>query len=412
MSFRIALSGLDAATADLRTVSNNIANASTVGFKSSRAEFGDVYAVSAQGIASNAIGSGVRLQKVAQQFKQGNVEFTDKNLDLAINGQGFFALSDNGDLAYTRAGDFSVDKNGYVVDPKGRRLQVFPAGTKPGTFNTGSLSDLQLASTLGAPNATGNVTLGLNLPAAATPPTTTPFDPTDPSSYTGSTAITMYDSLGTAHTATTYYAKTSTPNSWMAYLYIDGNHVAPTTPAPSGTPSGTQLVFDSNGKLTTPADGKIVYASDPTTGITPTLNYSSTTQYGTSFAVNSLTQDGFAPGRLSGIDIDGTGVVQAQFTNGQSQDLGQVALANFANPEGLQQLGDTSWGETFGSGPRLLGQAGTASFGNIQSGALEGSNVNLSKQLVDMIIAQRNFQANAKVITTSNTITQTIINIR
>jgi flagellar hook protein FlgE len=403
MSFRIALSGLDAATADLRTVSNNIANASTVGFKSSRAEFGDVYAVSAQGIASNAIGSGVRLQKVAQQFKQGNVEFTDKNLDLAIDGQGFFALSDNGGLAYTRAGDFSVDKNGYVVDPKGRRLQVFPAGTKSGTFNTGSLSDLQLASTLGAPNATSNVTLGLNLPATATPPTTTPFNPANPSSYTNSTAITMYDSLGTAHTATTYYVKTATPNSWTTYLYIDGNSV---------NPAGVPLSFNNNGRLVIPASGKIVYATDPTTGITPTLDYSNTTQYGTSFAVNSLTQDGFAPGRLSGINIDGTGVVQARFTNGQSQDLGQVALANFANPEGLQQLGDTSWGETFGSGPRLLGQAGTASFGNIQSGALEGSNVDLSKQLVNMIIAQRNFQANAKVITTANAITQTIINIR
>lgn len=406
MSFRIALSGLDAATADLRTVSNNIANASTVGFKSSRAEFGDVYAVSAQGIASNAIGSGVRLQKVAQQFKQGNVEFTDKNLDLAINGQGFFALSDNGALAYTRAGNFSVDKSGYVVDPKGRRLQVFPPGTKPGTFNTGSLADLQLASTLGAPNATSSVTLGLNLPATATPPTTTPFNPADPSSYTNSTAITMYDSLGTAHTATTYYLKTTTPNQWTTYLYIDGNQV--TT---GGNPSAT-LQFDSSGRLVSPATGKITYDADPTTGITPTLDYSSTTQYGTSFAVNSLTQDGFAPGRLSGINIDGTGVVQARFTNGQSQDLGQVALANFANPEGLQQLGDTSWGETFGSGPRLLGQAGTASFGSLQSGALEGSNVDLSKQLVNMIIAQRNFQANAKVITTANTITQTIINIR
>ncbi len=403
MSFRIALSGLDAATADLNTVSNNIANASTVGFKSSRAEFGDVYAVSAQGIASNAIGSGVRLQKVAQQFSQGNVEFTNKNLDLAINGQGFFTLSDNGSLAYTRAGQFSVDKNGYVVDPKGRRLQAFPPGTKPGTFNTGSLADLQLASTLGAPKATSNVTLGLNLPAAATPPTTTPFNPTDPTSYTNSTAITMYDSLGTAHTATTYYVKTATPNQWQTYLYIDGNSVSP---------AGATLAFNSSGQLVTPAGGKIAYATDPTTGITPTLDYSTTTQYGTSFAVNALSQDGFAPGRLSGINIDGSGVVQAQFTNGQSQDLGQVALANFANPQGLQQLGDTSWGQTFASGAQVLGQAGTANFGNIQSGALEGSNVDLSKQLVNMIIAQRNFQANAKVITTSDTITQTIINIR
>ncbi|GBE09587.1 flagellar hook protein FlgE [bacterium BMS3Bbin12] len=406
MSFRIALSGLGAATADLNTVSNNIANASTVGFKSSRAEFGDVYAVSAQGIASNAIGSGVRLQKVAQQFKQGNVEFTNKNLDLAINGQGFFALSDNGDLAYTRAGAFSVDKSGYVVDPKGRRLQVFPPGTQPGTFNTGTLSDLQLASTLGAPKATGNVALGLNLPAAATPPATAPFDPADSTTYNRSTAITMYDSLGTAHTATTYYLKTTTPNQWTTYLYIDGNQV--TT---GGNPSAT-LQFDSSGRLVSPATGKITYDTDSTTGITPTLDYSSSTQYGSGFAVNSLTQDGFAAGRLSGINIDGTGVVQARFTNGQSQDLGKVALANFANPGGLQQLGNTSWAETFSSGAQLLGEAGTASFGSIQSGALEGSNVNLTKQLVNMIIAQRDFQANAKVITASNAITQTIINIR
>ena len=368
MSFRIALSGLGAATADLNTVSNNIANASTVGFKSSRAEFGDVYAVTAQGIASNAVGSGVRLLKVAQQFKQGNVEFTDKNLDLAISGQGFFTLSDNGGLAYTRAGDFSVDKSGYVVDPKGRRLQVFPPGTQPGTFNTGTLGDLKLASTLGAPKATSNVALGLNLPAAATPPATAPFSPTDSTTYNRSTAITMYDSLGAAHTATTYYLKTATPNQWTTYLYIDGKVVSPTT-----TPT---LSFNSSGKLklTAPPGGKITYGSYTTSNgstITPTLDYSSSTQYGAGFAVNSLTQDGFAAGRLSGINIDGTGVVQARFTNGQSQDLGKVALANFANPEGLQQLGDTSWAETFASGARVLGEAGTASFGNLQSGDVE-----------------------------------------
>ncbi|HEB81215.1 MAG TPA: flagellar hook protein FlgE [Chromatiales bacterium] len=406
MSFRIALSGLGAATADLNTVSNNIANASTVGFKSSRAEFGDVYAVTAQGISSTAVGSGVRLLKVAQQFKQGNVEFTDKNLDLAISGQGFFTLSDNGGLAYTRAGDFSVDKSGYVVDPKGGRLQVFPPGTQPNTFNTGTLGDLRLASTLGAPKATGNVALGLNLPAAAASPATVPFDPTNSTTYNRSTAITMYDSLGTAHTATTYYLKTATPNQWTTYLYIDGNQV------PTGGNPSTTLQFDSSGQLVSPKTGKITYGTDPATGITPTLDYSSSTQYGSGFAVNSLTQDGFSAGRLSGINIDGAGVVQARFTNGQSQNLGKIALANFANPEGLQQLGNTSWAETFASGARLLGEAGTASFGNIQSGALEGSNVDLTKQLVNMIIAQRNFQANAKMITTADTITQTIINIR
>ncbi len=406
MAFGIALSGLDAASSDLNTIGNNIANAGTVGFKGSRAEFGDVYAVSAQGISSTAIGSGVRLQKVAQQFDQGNIQSTGKNLDLAISGQGFFTVSNNGSLAYTRAGSFSVDNNGYVVDPAGDHLQVFPPGSLPGTFNTGTLSDLQLANTLGTPKATANVSLGLNLPAGVAPPTTTPFSPTNPSTYNQATSITMYDSLGTAHTASTYYVKTSTPNQWQAYLYIDGNQLT------SGGSPATTLQFNSSGQLTSPASGKIAYSTDPTTGITPTLDYSNTTQFGAGFAVNSLTQDGYAAGRLSGINIDSTGVVQAQFTNGQSQNLGQLALANFANPEGLQQLGNTSWAETFASGSRLLGQAGTASFGNVQSGALESSNVDITKELVNMIIAQRNFQANAKVITTADTLTQTIINMR
>lgn len=404
MAFGIALSGLDAASSDLNTISNNIANASTVGFKSSRAEFGDIYAASAQGVASNAIGSGVNLEKVAQQFSQGNIKNTSNTLDLAVNGQGLFTLSNNGSLVYSRAGEFSVDNNGYVVDPQGRRLQVFPPGTQPGTFNTGTLSDLQLSTTLGAPQATTSATLGLNLPASATPPTTTPFNPTDPTSYTNSTSVNMYDSLGTAHTATTYYVKTATPNQWTTYLYIDGNQV----PTSGGSPSAT-LQFNSNGQLTSPAGGTITYATDPTTGITPTLDYSSTTQYGSSFAVNALSQNGYAAGTLSGINVDSSGIVQAQYTNGQSKDLGQVALTNFANLQGMQQLGNTSWAQTSASGSAVLGQAGTASFGAIQSGAVEDSNVNLSQQLVNMIIAQRNFQANAKVISTANTITQTVI---
>src|SRR4029079_781802 len=405
MTFRLALSGLNAAQADLTVTANNIANTATTGFKNSRAEFAELFSVSPQGVSSNAIGNGVRVSNVAQQFTQGNIDFTDNSLDLALSGQGFFILNDGGALAYTRAGAFQVDNQGYVVNARQQRLQVYPPSAD-GQFNTGALSDIQLVTSESAPAATTAVDVTLNLPANATPPTVAVFDPANVNSYNNATSLTTYDSLGAAHTATLYFTKTTNANEWMTQLYVDGNAVG----------TQTRLQYDSTGALTDPPNGTITFPGyTPATGAAQmdmTFDFGTTTQYGGAFNVNAITQDGYTTGRLIGIDIDSTGVVQARFTNGRSTALGQVALANFANPQGLQQLVDTNWAETFGSGQALRGQAGNSGFGLVQSGALEASNVDITEQLVNMITAQRNFQANAQMISTADAITQTIINIR
>jgi flagellar hook protein FlgE len=400
MPFAVALSGLNAASSDLSVTANNIANANTTGFKSSRAEFADVFAVGAQDI-----GNGVSMSSVSQQFSQGGVDFTDRGLDLAISGEGFFTMRDRGVITYTRAGAFGVDRDGYVVNSQNQRLQIFPVANN-GTFNTGTLSDLQLATVDSPPQATTRTEFGVNLPANAFVPPVPVFDPANASTYNHSTAVTIYDSLGATHTTTAYFVKTATPNQWDVRFYVDGTAVG----------GANTLTYSNLGVLTTPVGGSLTLpAYTPTTGaadITLTADLLNSTQYGATFGVNQLNQDGFASGRLSNIDVDSTGVIFARFTNGRSVALGQVAMSNFANSQGLRQLGNTSWGETFTSGDAVRGSPGTGSFGLIQSGALESSNVDLTQQLVNMITAQRNFQANAQMISTADQVTQTIINIR
>ncbi len=405
MPFAIALSGLNAASADLGVTANNVANANTTGFKMSRAQFAEVFAVGVQSVSSSASGSGVRLSAIAQQFTQGNIDFTDNALDLAIGGEGFFVLSDSGARSYTRAGAFGVDRDGYVVNAEGARLQAYPfAGNN--LFNTGTPQDLQLQIGANPPAATTRASFGINLPANAPVPANPVFDSADPASFNHTTSVTVYDSLGSAHTATVYFIKDAAPNTWNTQVEIEGSPVAGSVP----------IVFNPDGTLNTPAGGLMPLAPyNPGTGaadIAMSLDFGSATQFGDNFGVNSLSQDGFTTGRLTGVSVDAEGVVFARFTNGQSTSLGKLALANFTNPQGLQQLGDTTWGESFQSGDALLGEAGTASFGNIQSGALEASNVDLTAQLVQMITAQRNFQANAQMISTADTVTQTVINIR
>ena len=530
MPFRTALSGLNASSAELRVIGNNVANASTTGFKQSRAEFADIFATSNLGVTANAIGTGVRVASVAQQFTQGNIGFTDNNLDLAISGQGFFILNDNGVNAYSRSGAFGVDRNGYIVNSQQQQLTVFQAD--PNGNITGAMGPLQLDSSDIAPQATSMVDISANLDASAdvpgglsptenialtpagvldtndspvttanfsmvdrygntinnaalrftytgsgnawdaellvggastTPPTTASgvnigtdsitlnwdpdgggqqaslpisidtsgitsqtvsagasslaasadgstqqaFDPADASTYNNSTSLTVYDTLGSPHLATMYFRKNGMPNQWESYLYVDGTQR-----------SGPDIMeFSSTGAIqtTTYPSSISVPAFDPGGGaasLSLDLDFSNTTQYGSPFSVSALNQDGFATGRLSGIDIGDTGVITSRFTNGQSRTLGQLAIANFNNTQGLRQLGDTSWAETYDSGAPLVGAPGSGSLGLIQSGALEGSNVDLTEELVGMITAQRNFQANAQVISTADTITQTIINIR
>ena len=406
MPFRIALSGLNAAQTDLSVTANNIANTSTNGFKGSRAEFADLFAVSLQGVASNATGNGVRVAAVSQQFAQGNIEFTDSNLDLAISGSGMFIVSDGGALAYTRAGAFQLDNQGYIVNSQQQRLQAYPPMVGGNSFNTGGLSDLRLQTTDSPPAATTTAEYLLNLPANATPPLQAPFDPANPNTFNQATSLTLFDSLGATHTGTLYFEKTANPNEWLTRMYVDGTPVGPTQ----------TLQYSNTGILTSPAGGLLPFnAYTPTTGAAPlqvTVDVRQSTQYGSNFSVNSVTQNGYTTGRLIGIDIDETGIVQARFTNGISQPLGQIAVANFANVQGLQQLGNTQWAETFASGQAMRGQAGNSGFGLVQSGALEGANVDVTEQLVNMITAQRNFQANAQMISTADSITQTIINMR
>ncbi|MFA5942009.1 MAG: flagellar hook protein FlgE [Sinimarinibacterium sp.] len=408
MSFRISLSGLNAANSDLSVTANNIANVNTTGFKESRAEFADLYPISYFGVASTATGAGVRLARVAQQFEQGSVNFTNSSLDLAITGQGFFTLSDNGATVYTRSGAFGTDREGFVVNAAGARLQVFPPVNGGASFDTAQLSDLQLSTADNPPLATTSIETVLNLPADAAVPATAVFDSADPTSYNHTTSVTVYDSLGAAHTASLYYVKTANPNEWTLHGEIDGTAVTPV--------AGETITFTDTGTLLTPAGGQITLSAfTPTTGaadINITLDALQSTQYGSSFGVSSLIQDGYTTGRLTGLEITAEGVVQARYTNGQATPLGQIALSSFANPQGLQQLGDTSWGDSFAAGQVIRGSAGSGNFGQIQSGALEASNVDLTEQLVNMITAQRNFQANAQMISTADQVTQTIINIR
>lgn len=423
MPFNTALSGIRAANTDLKVTGNNIANASTTGFKNSRAEFGDVYASSLLGSGSNTPGSGVNLQKIRQQFSQGNLNFTENQLDLAINGAGMFILDNAGDKLYGRDGTFGLDKDGYIVNNTGSNLQGFIADDAGNVG--GILESLRVEVDNQPPNMTTDLDISFNLDARETVPLVTPFDATDPASYSNATSATVYDSLGNPHTLSQYFVKKydddnpaptlAEANEWDIHVRIDGEAVAlsggvPTVPA---DPSARQVAFDSVGALQSGDTFDIAWA--PTNGAAPmavSVDLANSSQYGSGFSVENLSQDGYTTGRLAGIDIDENGLIFARFTNGEAQTIGQVALAGFNNLEALKPVGSTLWAQTADSGELIVGAPGSASFGDIQAGALEESNVDLSEQLVNLIIAQRNFQANSKTIETANQTTQTIINLR
>lgn len=652
MALNTALSGLNAASTHLNVISNNIANSSTIGFKASRAEFADVYAASTFGTGSVAIGSGVSVSNVRQQFNQGNISTTGNSLDLAISGNGFFVLSDGGAIKYTRAGEFGIDANGFVINSSKERLQGF-AVDDSGTVVGGSLSDMQIDTSNQQPHLTqlvnGNVNLnaadtvkaesgtlyasggtsvgvanagstngypaesiqidnantgGFSLvnvtadesansimnkfsaipgvvatattrvqvsgfnnansavtlngvaitgstPAAfaasinnltgttlsgisasvdglgvvtvvsnngtdlrfninnsgdgadtltvqgmldattaagapvvisgagggvatvggvvnldlqsglslsngggavfAAAPTGTPyirntFDPTDAATYNSATSTTVYDSLGNSHKMTMYYVKETTPNQWTMYVQIDDQNIGdpnPALPPPQDTEPtlyARTLVFNNDGTLNSAATGDLLISNwtpldstgmpngaltgvsvangatvpvpNPPTSSNFQIDLGNSTQFGAPFAINALTQDGYTTGRLTGLEVGSEGVIFARYTNGQSRVLGQVALANFPNHEGLKPLGGTTWAETYDSGQPTYGVPGSSSLGLINAGALEESTVDLSKELVNLIVAQRDYQANAKSIQTEDAITQAILNIR
>jgi flagellar hook protein FlgE len=456
MSFNIGLSGIKAASSDLNITGNNIANAGTVGFKQSRGEFQDLYSASMLGSGSKQIGSGVLLANVAQLFNQGTIDYTENALDLAINGNGFFVTSNNGSIAYTRAGYFGTDKSGYVVDNNGYRLQGYSVNSD-GQLQNGVVGDMMIQTANQAPKATTEIKQTYNLNSANTVPTNTPFDPSDPTTYNTSTSVNIYDTQGNAHVMTQYFSKDAS-NDWTMYVLVDGKrpNLDADGAANSDVPYAYDVQFDEFGALTsiTPTDTvtdpgpPAVTLANPTTvgtaagvlqfapgdwvpaieqpagsgtfvsnGATSsadgiTFDMRGSTQFSSAFAVNSVEQDGYTTGQLSGLEIDAEGNVFARYTNGQSKIQGQVVLANFANPQGLTPVGKTSWVQSSESGEPVVGTPRSGTLGALQSGALEASNVDISTELVDLIVAQRNYQANAKTIETESAITQTIINLR
>ena len=424
MSFTTALSGLNAAANNLAVTGNNIANANTTGFKKSRSEFADVYAGSVGGVSRIQPGSGVRVAEVAQQFSQGNMDPTGNSLDMGISGDGFFTLAKNpanlNALVYSRAGAFEVDKSGLVVNPQGEALLAYtPNGTTVADgFSQGVLKTVSLNIGAGLPVSTTKVDISVNLDASK-PAITKPFVPTDSTTYTAQTSVSIYDSLGASHTLTTYFVAGATgapTRNWTAYHYI--TDVAPPVwiddPPPPAVQLPVTMTFDSTGRLN-PATGTGSVTYQPTLpagSIKAAMNYNGSTQLSSAFSVDALKQNGLAAGKLTGISIDNSGVIFANFSNGASNPLGKVALTRFVNPQGLAKLGDTTWAQSANSGAPIPGDAGEGNFGGIQSGALEQSNVDLTAQLVNLIAAQQSYQANAKTIATENTVIDTILNIR
>lgn len=407
MSFQQGLSGLNASAKAIDVVGNNIANSGTVGFKVANTAFADVFAATMSGI--NQIGIGTSIASINQQFTQGNISVTNNPLDLAINGQGFFRLSNNGAITWTRNGQFNVDKDGYIVNANGYRLTgyladatntIVPSTPKEIFINT---ADLQPQATGGSPTHTG-LEIGLNLDSRETA-ITAAFDPNNPTTYNSSTSATVYDSLGNAHLLSIYFVKTA-PNAWNVYTNLDGGT----------TSAATSITFDATGKLTSPATGIIPQSHAVTTGATTPLafdlNLTGSTQFGSLFGVNSIKQDGYASGRLAGLSVAVDGTIQGRYSNGQTRDLAQVVLGNFNNPNGLVSLGNNQWGETADSGQPLIGVPGSGSLGVIQSAAVEESNVDLTQELVNMITYQRAYQANAQTIKTQDSILQTLVNLR
>ena len=405
MSFQQGLSGLNAASRNLDVIGNNVANANTVGAKASRAEFADIYATSLSGASSFATGIGVTVANIAQQFTQGDISNTNSALDLAVNGRGFFRMSNGGELSYTRNGQFQLDKDGFIVNAQGGRLTGYPADAN-GRINAGVPSELRLQTGDVAPRPTGSGRITVNLDARAAVLSGS-FDATDGTSYQGATPIPVFDSQGAEHSVVLYFRKVA-DNQWDVHATANGVDLG------AGSAVGS-YTFGPDGRLTgspPPLSVDVPVSSSAGGTMTVPLDLSGMTQFGSSFSVSELTQDGYAAGRLSAFSVASDGTILARYTNGQTLAQGRVALVNFTNPQGLQPLGGNQWAETTESGEPMAGAPGAGVLGAIQSGALEQSNVDLTAELVNMITAQRVYQANAQTIKTNDQLLQTIVNLR
>src|SRR3569623_1071152 len=387
MSFYTSLSGLQASQTEMNTISHNLANVATNGFKKSRTDFADVIASSVSLSPTLMTGSGTVVKGNIQQFGQGNLIQSSSSLDLAISGDGFFAVKpqlDGAKVDFTRNGSFSVNQDHFVTDAQGNYLQVYPVDGSGAVVATGidQTKALQLPQTSGIAKPTSLVNMTANLPSTGSIPVTTTFDRFDPTSYTQSTSTTIYDTTGSPQPLTTYFTRT----------------------------------FESIGTLTAPTTATTFDPFTPagaTTAQTAAFNFgAATAQLAQPFNIASRTQDGAAIGQLEGVTVGDDGMVKASFSNGDIQTLGKVVLAKFTDPAGLRQLGNSTWSATGLSGEPPLGSAGMDGFGNLMSSTIERSNVDITEELVNLIAAQRNFQANAKALDTASQISETIFNIR
>lgn len=428
-SLYTAISGMNANGTSLSVIGDNIANLNTIGFKGSRVAFGDVLSQTITGIAgSSQVGRGVLISNISPLFTQGSFETTASALDLAIDGDGFFVVAENGGRYYTRAGLFSMDRNGNIVNPDGLILQGYLAD--PAGNITGTIGNLMIATTQAPANMTTSVNVAINLDAASVAPAAgftldgnADGTANDPANYNFSTAITAYDSQGGTHQVTLYFVKTGA-NAWDVHyvhedpanplLLVDAGTQALTF-NPNGTlnddNSGTVINFDFGAGVTTPQP--IAFNFGTGTGETPSgTGLDGATQFASAFAVLNLSQDGYSAGSLRNLVISEDGIMSGVFTNGQTRAIGQVALARFIAPTELSKLGRNLYAESFASGQPIVGMAGTSGLGRVLANSLELSNVDLAEEFVKMISAQRGFQANARMISTTDELMQELVNLR
>ena len=420
MSFQQGLSGLNATSKNLEVIGNNVANSNTFGAKASRAEFSDMYANAMSGAGTNSVGIGVQLAAVSQQFTQGNISATSNPMDLAINGGGFFQVTDGSSPAvYSRNGQFKVDRLGFITNNAGLKLVGYPADAT-GVIQPGNANALQLPTAGIEPKTTSDILIEMNLDSrsATTAPTSGPaIILTDPTTYNSATSQTVFDALG-QDVALTYYFQKAGTDSWNVFITANGVPLIGSAAAP--LPS-TTLNFPPTGGAPTSPVGPVSIDIPSTTNAAGALtraitgvqlNLGGARQYGAPFGVTDLSQNGYAPGQITALAIESNGIVMARYSNGQNKPAGQIEMATFRNAQGLQPLGGNSWARSFASGDPIVGVPGQGNLGLLQSGALEESNVDLTAELVNMMTAQRVYQANAQTIKTQDQVLQTLVQLR
>ncbi|SDK19839.1 flagellar hook protein FlgE [Ferrimonas sediminum] len=398
MSYNIAMSGLRSTNQELSTISNNIANASTAGFRGARAEFAAVY--------NGGQAGGVAMTGASQNFSLGgSMTYTGRELDLGIQGNGFFMVNgSDGSTLYSRAGMFNQDAEGYVVDPYGNKLQGYPVGPT-GDVMTGNVGDIQVQAGSIPAQATTNINMTANLDARVTAidPVAKPFDSADVSTYHSSNTVSVYDSQGNEHALTQYYVKTA-DNTWNVHYSLDGTTL----------PDVNNVSFDTDGNMTGGAiDNLTITGATLGTGasdMTLALEWKHTTQYGSDYNTSSIDQNGNTSGELVGVRVDEDGFLYGTYTNGEEKLQGQVVLASFTNPNGLEAVNNTSWTANQAAGAPAVGAPGSGTLGSVSSGYIEGSNVDLTAEMVNLMTAQRNYQSNAKVLTAADTMNQSLLN--